>query len=72
IPFVGLQLLALLIVIAWPALVTGSGTPKQTPAATMRLPAAADSPQQDGAPRADAPSQEDNAAEIERMLRESR
>ncbi|MFN7087266.1 MAG: TRAP transporter large permease subunit, partial [Burkholderiales bacterium] len=40
IPFVGLQLLALLIVIAWPALVTGSGTPKQTPAATMRLPAA--------------------------------
>jgi len=72
IPFVGIQLLALLIVIAWPALVTGSETPTDTSNVEIRLPAE-ESRQEGDKPQRDAPSQEDNtAAEIERMLREGK
>ncbi len=56
IPFVGIQLLALLIVIAWPALVTGK---TQNPPGIAK-------------PAADSLLEDKGAAEIERMLREAK
>lgn len=80
IPFVGVQLVALLIVIAWPALVTGmsgAGTVKDTSSVEIRIPAPEQSPEEskDGgsAPKDGGHSPEDKAAaDIERMLREGK
>ncbi len=61
IPFVGIQLLALVIVIAWPALVTvNAGATQDTSSIGVGRPAA-DSPQEDKA-----------AADIDRMLRDAK
>ena len=80
VPFVGIQLVALLIVIAWPALVTGisgAGTVKDTSSVEIRIPAPEQSPEEskDGGsePKDGGRSPEDKAAaDIERMLREGK
>ncbi len=76
IPFVGLQLLALLIVIAWPALVTGTASAeaaRDTPNVEIQLPAPEQGKNKSDAPKGAGPSPEDKTdAAIERMLREGK